>query len=144
MKLKINGIKCSSDKVTFFEKGFSKRMGEEKSFEIEMDFKDFRSRFIIQYDKCIAELKHDDILTGKFDPPFSGATGYPSFGELLKLSGHERMEFIHTYFVFDILRLFFKEDATNQEADWIVSRFDLMEKSGEKIVIKGKVISFVP
>jgi len=104
---------------------------------LEINADEFLSRFTPVYEECIAELRRDDALTGKFHPPYPGAADYPSIGELFDVPAGNRMAFLETYLVLDMLRLVFKEDADGNGVKWLVERCESIDRLDGRILIRG-------
>lgn len=128
------------DAVTFSEVGFGQfGNGAVEDYVLIADFDDFLGRFAPVFDECIQELRRDDALTGGFEPPYPGASSYPTLEELWELSPSDRMEMIGTYFAFDILRMYLREDDGGTEASWTVKSLEAVDRRGSGIVVRGRV-----
>lgn len=136
----LNGT-ADMDSATFLEKGFGKHLNDSAApYSLVALREDFIKKFRPIYDDCIKELVRDDETTREFHPPYQGATGYPSLEELLLLPEHHRMEMISTYFVFDILNLYFKENAINPAVKWIIGSLDRVRPQDQDLLIEGLVM----
>ncbi len=126
--------------ITFSEKGFGK-FADKNAVEYQLtdNAKNFSQRFINIYNDCILELIRDDDVIGKFHPPYTGAREYPTLEELFLMNEPQRMELIDTYFIFDILQLYVKEDAIGSRVQWIITSIDSLLMQDHKISISGRV-----
>ncbi len=138
IELTIDGMSASTHDVTFSEWGGLKLSGAPVApFVLAVPYQLFRGRFTPTYEAAIADLKSDDEMTGVFDPPYTGAKGYPSLDELFALPPAQRMEMVEAFFVFDLLKLFFEEEKPR--ARWIVRRFDDIQRDGDLVDMSGRV-----
>jgi len=127
--------------VTFSEVSYGKAPGE-LPLRLEMDAAEFQRRLQPAYDACLAELRHDDAITGRFHPPYPGASDYPTLDELLRLPAELRMPFVDTHLVFDMLRLWLPEDSA--AAGWLLSRCESLERRDGKVVVQATVRRAAP
>ena len=140
MSLKIADSIVNGKAVTFSELSYGKR--EHASyvpFQIHADNSEWENDFKVIYDDLLEELKSDDRKVGEFNPPYTGATRYPSYKELMNLPRLSRMEFINTFLVFDILKLFLFEDDREKTADWIISEVTDVVLKEHSLIISGYV-----
>lgn len=110
----------------------------EARFELKVDGYDFCTRFGPTYSLAIRELTEDDRIVGKFQPPFDGASRYPTFEEWLDIPEPSRLEMIDTFFTYDILRLYLAED--NPRAEWVVNSLDTMRRETGSLLLGGDAI----
>ena len=136
MNVIVNGQPIEPKAVTFSERTYGKAIGE-LPLQLGMDAAEFMRRLQPVYEACIAELRHDDQVTGRFHPPYPGATGYPTLDELLQLPAADRMPFVDTHLLFDMLRLWLPEESA--AATWLLGRCELVERRGDVVLITGKV-----
>jgi hypothetical protein len=136
MNVIVNGQPIEPKAVTFSERTYGKAIGD-LPLRLEMDADEFRRRLQPVYEACIAELKHDDAVTGRFHPPYPGASTYPTLDELLQRPAAERMPFIDTHLLFDMLRLWLPEESA--ASTWLLGRCEAVECLDGQIVITGKV-----
>lgn len=141
MNVFVDGQPIEPKAVTFSERGHGRMPGELKC-QLEMDAAEFLRRLRPVYDECIAELQHDDAITGHFHPPYPGATAYPTLDELMLLPPEAHMPFVDTYLVFDILRLWLPEESA--ASAWLLSRCDAVEQREGKVVVHGRVRRAAP
>jgi hypothetical protein len=145
MLLTVSEVECDVKSITFSEKNYGRSSDEQgEVFKLTCPVDYFFERFRPTYDECIAELIRDDSLTRKFHPPYSGARRYPTLNEFVGLPEESRMEMIDTYFVFDILRIFFEEESYDVGTQWNVVRLDSLEGRGGTITLKGKAVPVLP
>ncbi|ELV8657611.1 hypothetical protein QNE43_004382, partial [Vibrio vulnificus] len=90
------------------------------------------------YDDGVEDLKEDDQITGEFDPPYPGATNYPSLLEFIDIEGSYLYDYLYAYHKFDILGIVFDED--NDVASYVVDSLESIEQIDEEIIIKGTAI----
>lgn len=143
MQLTISGMDTNLESITFSEIAFGRRpneIGEPYTFTVEI--KDFIQRFRPIYNDCILELIRDDRITAEFHPPYLGAKGYPSLEEFLCLPEDSRMEMIESYFKFDILRLYIKEDAVGLPVQWLINSLTSFSICGSTVLISGHSVKF--
>lgn len=136
-KLKISGTGASCDNVTFNERFFGTSVEPPQPFVLASPFPWFVNRFRKIYDDALADLRSEQQSTGKFSPPYEGATSYPTADELFALTDKQRMEVINAFFTLDILRLFFTEGA--ERAHWAIRFVDNVAKKGDDIELRGRV-----
>ena len=136
MNVIVNGQPIEPKAVTFSERTYGKAAGD-LLLQLEMDAAEFLSRLQPVYEACITELRHDDAVTGRFHPPYPGATDYPALDELLRLPAAARMPFIDTHLLFDMLRLWLPEESS--ASTWLLGRCELVERRNGVIVVTGKV-----
>lgn len=140
MQLTISGRESEIGVITFSEIDFGKKLNDrEERFTLTVSGDDFINPFGPIYAECVTELIRDDEITGQFHPPYGGAVRYPAFDEFLSMDEHQRMEMIDTYFVFDILRLYFREDAYAATAQWNIKSLDSLQLSGGILSIGGRL-----
>lgn len=140
MSFYISGVIADINQVSFSEKSFGKRISNELcQFELNTSASAFLDKFNSSYISGVNDLIQDDNITGKFHPPYVGAIGYPSLDELFKIQEHERMDFIKTYFVFDILRLYFKEDSSLGTVSWAIQSLDSIAIIEDRLMMKGMI-----
>lgn len=59
-------------------------------YQIEFPREEFNKQFKDQYQQLVNELKEDDVIMGvDFEPPFEGATHYPTLEELHTLGSEQ-------------------------------------------------------
>lgn len=142
MQLTISGRESEVDVITFSELGFGKKSNDrQEKFILTVSGDDFTSRFGPIYRECVTELIRDDAVTGQFHPPYPGALRYPKFDEFLGLDEYERMEMINTYFVFDILRLYVREDASDATVQWNIYSLDALSLRCGCIYLSGRLVN---
>jgi hypothetical protein len=139
MRFYLDGKAADPRETTVSQHGFGQpKQSANIAYCLEVAKQDFLSVFSPIYDACITELKRDDKITGKFTPPYPGATAYPSIDELLDLEPKSLLEFIHAYFSLDILRAYFVEDNVEEEVKWILRSLDSIRVKGDAIRIEGR------
>lgn len=142
MQLTISGIESKIGSTTFSELGFGKKLnGREEKFTLTASGDDFTARFGPIYAEGVTELIRDDEITGEFHPPYTDAVRYPAFDEFLNMVERQRMEMIDTYFVFDILRLYIREDASDATAQWNIKSIDSLQLKGGNLSIGGRLVA---
>lgn len=141
MRIAVSGTEVESGTVTFSESGFGRRLkGQEESFTLVIPGYDFTDRFKPIYTQCVDALIFDDEITEEFHPPFTGATRYPEFDEFLSMAERQRMEMVNTYFVFDILRLYLHEDASDSAVQWYIQSIDSLRLEDGIFSLGGRLI----
>lgn len=142
MQLTISGRESEIGVITFSEIDFGKQSDDRAEiFTLTVAGDDFKKRFGSIYAECVTELIRDDDITGEFHPPYTGAVRYPSFDEFLSMDERQRMEMIDTYFVFDILRLYIREDASDATAQWNIKSLDSLQLKGGILSIGGRLVT---
>lgn len=142
MQLTISGSESEIGVITFSEIGFGRQLNDrEEKFTLIVLADDFTNRFEPIYAECVAELIRDDEITGEFHPPYTGAVRYPELEEFMSMDEHQRMEMIDTYFVFDILRLYIREDASDAIAQWSIKSLDSLQLKGGILSIGGRLVT---
>lgn len=140
MKFIISGSEVEIGAVTFSEIDFGRHLdGQEEEFTLIVSSHDFTNRFRPIYAECVTELIRDDEITGEFHAPYIGAALYPSFDEFLNMAEPQRMEMINTYFVFDILRQYISEDASDVSVQWNIGSLDSLQLKDGILTIGGRV-----
>ncbi|MEZ0310539.1 MAG: hypothetical protein ACAI38_02135 [Myxococcota bacterium] len=135
--IRISGELAAADAVTFNERAMGEVGQGAPTMVLTAPYQSFAERFAPIYAEAITELETDDRVTGKFSPPYAGATRYPSLAELFALADSERMEMIGAFFAVDILRLFLPETAAG--ARWAVRSVDSVAKKGDLLELRGVV-----
>jgi hypothetical protein len=139
MKLCIDGVDTALETISFSEKAYGHRHGQKVvPFSLEVAHADFMRKLQPLYETCIAELRRDDVQTGTFTPPYEGATDYPTLERLFELSSKRRMEFIDSFLILDILRLYVEEERS-AGVKWFIQRCESLDRNGEACVLKGYV-----
>ena len=142
MQLTILGSESEIGVITFSELGFGKQLNDrEGKFTLTVSGDDFTNRFGPIYAECVMELIRDDDITGEFHPPYTGAVRYPAFDEFLSMGEYQRMEMIDTYFVFDILRLYIREDASDAAVQWNIKSLDSLQLKDGILSIGGRLVA---
>lgn len=136
-KLLIAGTGTSTDNVTFNQRFFGTAMGPVAPFVLASSFEWFVGRFRKIYDDALHELRAEHESSGKFTPPYDGATSYPTCDELFALTDMQRMEVVNSFFTLDILRLFFTQEA--ERSHWAVRYVDGIARNGDAIELRGRV-----
>jgi hypothetical protein len=140
MQLTISGNEVDIGVVTFSEINFGRQLdGREEEFTLTVSGHDFTNWFGPIYAECVTELIRDDDITGEFHPPYTGATRYPSFDEFLSMAEPQRMEMIDTYFVFDILRHYIREDASDVSVQWNIGSLDSLQLKDGILTVGGRL-----
>jgi hypothetical protein len=104
MNLRIDGRPTALAAVVVYEEKFGARYDfQVVSYELEIEKADFVARLEPVYDEYVEELKRDEAIVGRFQPPFTGAVDYPSFEALLDLEPKPLREFIETFLAYDIV-----------------------------------------
>jgi hypothetical protein len=135
--IRISDQPVSPDTVTFNERAMGKVAQAPQPMVLTALHKTFTERFAPVYAQAIEDLEADDRVTGKFSPPYAGATRYPTLDELFALPDAERMEMIGAFFTVDILRLFVAEAAAG--ACWAVRFVDSVTRRSDHIEVRGRV-----
>ena len=135
--IRISEQTAALDSVTFNERAMGSTFEGGQPLVLTAPYAAFAKRFAPVYAEAIEELAADDRVTGKFSPPYEGATRYPTLDELFALPESARMEMIAAFFTVDILRLFITEAAAG--ARWAVRAVHSVEKKGDLIEVRGIV-----
>ncbi|MBX9399854.1 hypothetical protein K4L06_00915 [Lysobacter sp. BMK333-48F3] len=142
MKLVVDGVQESFSSVTFSELAhFDSDPQGACSYELHLTEGCFVDVFDSIYNECIDELVRDDVIVGKFNPPYEGAVGYPTLYEFLRLPESSRMEMVRAFFVFDVLGIFFAEDKMTADARWFITSLESILLREEDVVISGRVLA---
>lgn len=135
--IRISDQPAALTSVTFDERAMGKTRPELARMVLTTPYSAFAKRFDPVYAEAVEELKADDQVTGKFSPPYEGATEYPTLDELFQLSESARMEMIGAFFTVDILRLLVTEAAA--QASWAVRSIDSVARHGDVLELRGAV-----
>jgi hypothetical protein len=135
----IDGMSIKPHELTFSQFAFGKEV-DAISYRCElMISKDyFIEKLKPLYDNGIKELREDDEITGDFEPPYPGATNYPSLPEFVDIKGPYLYEYLYAYHKFDILSFIINEDS--DEANYVIKNINSIYSVDGNIVIKGAVI----
>ncbi len=135
----VDGNSIDSSEITFSQFSFGKGEGfDALSYEIKIAKGDFLKKIAPIYDDGVEELKEDDEVTGEFEPPYPGATDYPSLSEFIDIEGTYLYEYLYAYHKFDILGIALDED--NDAANYIIKSMNSIECVDGDIVVKGAAI----
>jgi hypothetical protein len=135
----VDGNNIYSNEITFSQFSFGKGEGFDVfPYEIKIAKEDFLEKITPMYDAGVEELKEDDEVTGEFEPPYPGATDYPSLSKFIDIEGTYLYEYLYAYHKFDILGIALYED--NDVADYIIKSLNSIECVDGDIVIKGTAI----
>jgi hypothetical protein len=140
MILKIADSIADQRAVTFSELSYGKiDPSSFIPFHVRTDDPGWEDRFSTIYYELLEELKRDDEMVGQFNPPYIGATHYPSLQDLMMLPNGSRMEFVSAFFIFDILRMLFREDNEEYSVAWIVSHISEISQEDGSLIVRGFV-----
>ncbi|MES9942235.1 MAG: hypothetical protein ABW104_19825 [Candidatus Thiodiazotropha sp. 6PLUC2] len=133
---RIDGSSIEAHELTFSQLSFGKEGGSVNfNYEIIFAKDSFIEKLIPFYDEGVEELREDDGITGEFEPPYPGATNYPSLSDFLDIENRFLYEYLYAYHKFDILSLVLSED--NNESGYIINTLESIDSADENIVIKG-------
>lgn len=136
LSLKLDKNDIDSKALTFSQLSFGKGGGFQLfPCEIKIAKKELVEKLTPLYEDGVIELKEDDQITGEFEPPYPGASDYPSLPEFIEVKGPYLYDYLYAYHKFDILGFVLNED--NDNANYVVSSLDSIERTGEYIVLKG-------
>ena len=135
--IEVAGKTVTTEQVTFNERVFGKSAKASATLSLETSYDAFAKRFAPIYEAALDELRADDAVTGRFSPPFAGATHYPSLDELFALPDDQRMEMIDAFFAVDILRLLLPEAAPG--ARWTVRSLTGVARKGDVLRLTASV-----
>ena len=140
MQITVSGAVVPAEALSFFEWHASQwRSLADQPFEIRVEADAFLRGFQPTYEATIQELLADDAKTGAFEPPYAGATEYPSVDALFALAESQRMEFFRTYFEGDVLRSLLAEEAPG--ALWYALEVSCVNREAGEVVVRGRAIA---
>ncbi len=138
MMLSIDGDEKLPEQVTYWEKGFGKPLDSPScNYVLHISKAEFLDRLSAIYDECIIELKYDDELTGKFEPPYPGAETYPSLERFLDIGGESLFDFIYTFLKFNVLSQYFIEGNSHGKALYSLDTLQTVIVEGGEVVLTG-------
>lgn len=121
--------------------GFNKLENYIKLSPYRMEFlrEDFNKAFKDRYQQLVNELKDDDrIMEVDFDPPFKGATHYPTLEELHTLSSEQLLEWLG-YIMVDIYEWCFPWNyKTPCVINYVAVNLEKIEVIGDNFVLSGQ------
>ncbi|PAU66651.1 hypothetical protein BZL41_00510 [Pseudomonas sp. PIC25] len=135
----VNGNDIDSNAMTFSQLSFGKgKVLETFPYEMKISKEELLEKLTPVYDEGVEELIEDDQITGEFEPPYPGATDYPSLLEFIDIEGSYLYDYLYAYHKFDILSIALDED--NDVASYVVNSLESIEQIGEEIIVKGTAI----
>ncbi|RLC09398.1 MAG: hypothetical protein DRI57_22180 [Deltaproteobacteria bacterium] len=136
MMIYINQRINNTENVGYREFGFGKEVTLDTcSYLIEIPKYEFINLMNTTYSDCIDELKKDDEITGEFDPPFPGATEYPSLEVFIEDHKEAFVEFFKIYFETDFLSLLF---SNKNDPVYVINSVDNIEITDASVIVSGK------
>lgn len=124
------------EKIGYREFGFGKKVNLNTcSYLIKIAKDKFVNLMESIYDECIEELRRDDEITGEFDPPFPGATGYPPLKVFIEEHKEAFTEFFRTYFEWDFLSLLLSNE---NEPIYVINSIDSIEITDSSVIVTGE------
>lgn len=134
MKITINNQETNLDKVSYFVMHFG-RPGELR-FEAKIPRQAFLQRIDPIYKDTIEDLRRDDQITGEFEPPYPGATDYPTLEDFMT-HPEPFSAFMTTYLRFDILGTWLREGCTTDPVEFLVCSIDRIYPDANNIIAHG-------
>lgn len=126
----------NTDDMGYREFGFGKKVDPDTcSYLIEIPKDKFINLMRSIYDECVDELRKDDEITGEFDPPFPGATEYPSLEVFVEEHKEAFAEFFRIYFETDFLSLLFSNE---NDPVYVINSVDNFQITGSSVIVSGE------
>lgn len=134
----ILGEQVDVNDLTFLEFGFGKvGSAEALQYEIKIPIEEFCGDLKQAYSDSIGELIEDNEITGDFDPPYPGATSYPTLEEFIEVPGDYLFEHLSAFHEVDILKMLTEEDKPNSR--YVIRTIDKIERKEGHILLVGNV-----
>lgn len=144
MKVYINNQKINSHNIFYDEYYYDKYIeGKEiYQFEISIGLNGFNSIIKPKYEELLNELLEDDKQTGENFALelFETLTEYPSYEDILnntKIDMKEKMSYLNTFFISQILNEYFGQKNNLDNKRWIIREVLYLNKNDNSIIIKG-------
>lgn len=139
MKIFIDGIQKSSKEVAPRDFGFTPpNYNNLSSYRLEFPRSEFNEVFEKDYQQLVNELKEDDMIMGEFDPPYEGATDYPSLEELHMLTSEQLTEWLDYLFIKIIFHYFPWNDNRHNEPNYLIVSIDKIKIVEDTFIITGQ------
>jgi hypothetical protein len=139
MKLTIDGIEHSADRVTYVEHGFGRpeRGPNNSPFECEMTHEEFRRAVESRFEKFTLEMKADDEYVGNDPVEELYDIGYPSFDEILSIAPQRLVTVLIEYMPFELLEGLFGENDIY--SPYVVYTLTDIVIGSQTVVVHGRV-----
>ena len=146
MQVYVNEQKTNPSHIIYDEHYYEKYVeGKEVNpFEFRIECHDFNEKIGPKYEELLHELMEDDRQTGENYALelFETLTDYPSYEDILndtKVSMKEKMNFLNTFFLSQILNEYLGQENNLENKRWVVREILYFNKIDGHIIIKGNV-----